>query len=211
VIGEEAYWKFEQALAFAIHLNVEKVGETPPFFALADRSPEALKSLEALWSPKTFEALWALLRDLVAGKFHAIEHRQPVDRLQWLDREAHLRQHERLVAGIGIRQFVAEVKKVTRHTLTPVADFPAALPAPGEMEGTPKKPPAFSDMKAFCSNHAGAYRTVPEMDAALTARFGVRDRETLRAVRTAAGFKGAPKGRRPGSKNKPVQSPRRSK
>ena len=44
VIGEEAYWTFEQALAFAIHLNVEKVGEkTPPFFALDDRSPEALK------------------------------------------------------------------------------------------------------------------------------------------------------------------------
>ena len=208
MIGEEAYWTFEQALAFAIHLNVEKVGETPPFFALDDRSPEALKSLEALWSPKTFEALWALLRDLVAGKFHAIEHRQPVDRLQWLDREAHLRQHERLVAGIGLRQFVAEVKKVTLHTLIPVADFLAALPAPSAVEETPtptKAAPGKADdtrevplskIVAFCRSLKEVKRNRTEMDEALKAEFGFLSRDTCDEVRRKAGFAGK-KGPRP--------------
>ena len=148
--GGEAYWTFEQALDYVIHRDVAKVRSTPSFFSLDDRSPEAREALEALWTPEAFEALWALFRGLETEIGHAIEHREPIDRLQWRDRQAHLRQHEELVETIGLRQFIAEVRKATCHTLILAADILAAFPAnsPAKPKAVTVIPPAEPDAKA---------------------------------------------------------------
>ena len=202
---EEIHWPFARALAHVIHRDVAQARQAPPFFS------------GRKWPPETFEGFRSLTRACEGGAVGSIDNCGPVQPIQWINLQQILKEFEENLDGWrSFERFVAKVGRLTHNMHIRVADLLAAFPASGEMEGDPtpdrtKKPLAFSDMKACCSNHAGACRTAPEMDAALTARFGVRDRETLCAVRKAASFKGAPKGRRPGSKNKPVKSPRRSK
>jgi hypothetical protein len=125
----ETDWTFEQAHAFVRHRDVAKARNPPPF----NRSPGA------------FEALWALIRALELRAVPSSEHGQPVDPLQWGDRQRHLRQHEKLVKLIGLGQFIAELRKATRHTLIPVAELLAAFPVVEVSPALPvekkKKPP----------------------------------------------------------------------
>ena len=203
--GEELYWTFEQALDFVVHRDVASVREAPPFFSEHD------------WSSAVRKGFWALWRAIEARTVHPIKDASAIDPLQWRnDRLAQLEPYEALPPEVGLRPFIVEARKATHRVLIPVADLLKAFPAAGEMEWNPapgktKKPPALSDMMSFCSNNTSAYGTAPKMDAALKERFGVRDRDTLRTVRERAGFKGGTRGRPPGSKNKPVKSPRRSK
>jgi hypothetical protein len=202
--GDELHWPFEAACLYVIHRSIAKVCTASPLLSQPN------------WSPEDREAFRSLCRALEAETVRSIDNFGAVHLSRWSNAEQALNDFETRPDWMSFERFIAKIERVTRDVRVRVADLLKVFPAPGETKGNPapgetKKPPALSDMIAFCSNHAGVRRTAPEMDAALKDRFGPLDRETLRAVRKKAGFKGGPKGRPKGLKNKPVKGPKRSK